>query len=163
MNKNKGFTLIELLVVIAIIGILASVVLSSLNSARASARDAKRTGEIKAVITSLELYRNQNGQYPIPPPPGVSVANAACGSINNGWCLATISSMLVTAGLLGQVPADPTMANTNSNYRYCGNTTNYTIRRWKESINGWCLPPGLPAIHTGCGTAPNQWHTSPAC
>jgi prepilin-type N-terminal cleavage/methylation domain-containing protein len=33
MNLRKGFTLIELLVVIAIIGILASVVLTSLNAA----------------------------------------------------------------------------------------------------------------------------------
>lgn len=56
-NKNKkGFTLIELLVVIAIIGILASVVLASLNSARRKSRDARRISDIKQLQLALELY-----------------------------------------------------------------------------------------------------------
>lgn len=63
-KRNAGFTLIELLVVIAIIGVLASVVLASLNSARAKARDARRLAEIKQIQTALELIYDQTGAYP---------------------------------------------------------------------------------------------------
>lgn len=60
MKKNKGFTLIELLVVIAIIGILASVVLASLSSARRKSRDARRIADIKQIQLALELYFDAN-------------------------------------------------------------------------------------------------------
>lgn len=60
----SGFTLIELLVVIAIIGLLASVVLLSLNSARAKSRDAKRVADAKLMANAIELYFNDNATYP---------------------------------------------------------------------------------------------------
>ncbi len=64
MDK-KGFTLIELLVVISIIGLLSSVVLTSVNSARAKARDARRITDLKQIQTALEFYYDTNGSYPI--------------------------------------------------------------------------------------------------
>lgn len=59
-----GFTLIELLVVIAIIGLLSSVVLSSLNTARGRARDTQRISDLTEIRKALELYYDSNNAYP---------------------------------------------------------------------------------------------------
>jgi len=65
IQRDRGFTLIELLVVIAIIGILSSVVLASLNSARKKGRDARRISDIKQLQLALELYYDNNSsEYP---------------------------------------------------------------------------------------------------
>lgn len=56
MNFKKGFTLIELLVVIAIIGLLSSVVLASLSTARAKAKDASMKAEFSQIRSQAELY-----------------------------------------------------------------------------------------------------------
>ena len=60
---NKGFTLIELLVVIAIIGILSSVVLSSVNLARSKGIDASVKANLAGVRSQAEIYYDSNGDF----------------------------------------------------------------------------------------------------
>lgn len=62
--NQKGFTLVELLVVIAIIGILATILLLQLGTARGKARDAKRISDLNQISSALELYYNDVGNYP---------------------------------------------------------------------------------------------------
>lgn len=62
---KKGFTLIELLVVISVIGILASVLLVALSSAREKAYLTRSKTEFRSIETALEIYKiDHNDQYP---------------------------------------------------------------------------------------------------
>lgn len=63
-NNKKGFTLIELLVVIAIIGLLSTLSVIGINSARMKARDARRKADLRNIKIALEMYYHENGVYP---------------------------------------------------------------------------------------------------
>lgn len=63
IKTNKGFTLIELLVVVAIIGILSSVVLASLSSARNKGRDAAVKSALASARAQAEILADASGGY----------------------------------------------------------------------------------------------------
>lgn len=87
--KSNGFTLIEILIVVGIVGILATIVLSSISSSRAKSRDSNRVAALKQTRIALELYKNDNGFYP--KRGSASTSLSVCPGIptshgNASWC-----------------------------------------------------------------------------
>lgn len=68
----QGFTLIELLVVIAIIGVLATLILIGLNSARGRARDARLESNLNQAFTTCILRNDTRAEFS-----GCTVADAS--------------------------------------------------------------------------------------
>lgn len=114
--KQRGFTLIELLVVIAIISLLATIVLVSLNSARQKARDARRVTDLNQIVTALQFYLDEYGQYP-------GNTDNDCSGWDNGRVGGPDSAdsfilPLQTAGFISRTPGDPTATGNCNGYLY---------------------------------------------
>jgi prepilin-type N-terminal cleavage/methylation domain-containing protein len=76
---SKGFTLIELLVVIAIIGLLSSVVLASLSTARGKGNDSAIKSQLSSIRAQAEIYRISNGSFNFSAP-AAATTPVICGS-----------------------------------------------------------------------------------
>lgn len=126
-RDSRGFTLIELLVVIAIIGLLSSIILASLNSARIKSRDARRLADMKQIQTALELYYNDNTTYPTTASGGTTVTSAL-GSV-------------LAPNYIQSVPKDPSRADTSATgYLYCSTDgQSYAMLADLEKTGTWCV------------------------
>ncbi len=143
-----GFTLIELLVVIAIIGILATIVLVSLDRGRQKARDTKRLGEIREIATAFGRYFSDNGAYPTaapPTPPDNTIPDTVKAALN--------PYMLV--------PDDPKGADWG--YRWLDNTldiSNYCVYVQSEAVDTlWFVASKINSGKKTSGGAPGSLDT----
>ncbi len=130
-GNKKGFTLIELLVVIAIIGLLSTLAVIALGSAREKSRDAKRLSDLKQVQTALELYYTDNSEYP--DGTGITLGDSTHACLDDSGFAATCG----TDAYMADVPTDPISSETYS-YTVSGtNNDSYTITAELEgTMNG---------------------------
>jgi prepilin-type N-terminal cleavage/methylation domain-containing protein len=122
--EKRGFTLIELLVVIAIIGVLSSVILTSLNTARAKSRDSKRLGDFHQIRLALEYYYDANKAYPST----AGVWWGTCSSFgshavtgSDGW----VPNLAPT--YMPVLPTDPKPVGSGGCYLYRSNGVEYML------------------------------------
>ncbi len=107
VKKTNGFTLIELLVVIAIISLLASSVMTSLNSARVKARDARRKADLYTLENAIRMYYyDHNDAFP-------DSTTSAGNSTGTDWP-DTYKAQL--APYLSPLPKDPSVNNAGRYY-----------------------------------------------
>ena len=126
MNYKKGFTLIELLVVIAIIGILSSVVLASLNTARDKGADAKIKGEVGSIRAAAEMYYDTKGQYDSATIP--ASVTCATGMFSDASVIRSLNSATSTSG-----------GATTSNRLCTSSTTAYAVSVKLKSGSWYCV------------------------
>ncbi|KKS42724.1 MAG: hypothetical protein UV05_C0037G0004 [candidate division CPR1 bacterium GW2011_GWA2_42_17] len=107
LNK-KGFTLIELLVVLLIIGLLATISVVALGTARAKGRDTRRLTDVKGIQNALELYFLDSNAYPVVASATVLGVPASTGRLDNGGFVASTGNPTGSPVYMVKVPTNPT-------------------------------------------------------
>jgi prepilin-type N-terminal cleavage/methylation domain-containing protein len=138
-NNSKGFTLIELLVVVAIIGILSSIILVSLNSARAKGRDASAKGSISSMRATAEIYFDTHNHYG---DTGILSGDIGTGGTQVGTPLGAASSICEYEDIIRLANA---VFNQTQNLVHCevvfgaGGGTSYTLEAALNDQRVYCV------------------------
>lgn len=133
-NRHSGFTIVELLIVIVVIAILAAITIVAFNGIQTRARDNTRISDLKNLQKIVELYKAENGVYPLPTN-GSMQWTGNCPVFGNVTNYISGISSITTSNL----PLDPRWKGAeNKCYLYRSNGTDYMFLAWQsmESICG---------------------------
>src|SRR3989338_5743063 len=64
-RSERGFTLVEIMIVVAIIALLAAIAIPNVLRGRTTANESAAIGNLRALSSSLEMYRSVNNVYPL--------------------------------------------------------------------------------------------------
>ncbi len=142
-NTKRGFTLIEIVVVIAVIGILASVVIANVQSAKMKARDTQRMSDLQNIQVALRIYKDANGTYPSSPTAQVIGVGGSIDAILSPY--------------LPSIPKDPGAGayvyDSSIKCKYISNTVSHTVLYATVTelpgTGNWGDHPSTPGF---CGT-----------
>lgn len=129
-KREAGFSLIELLVVIAIIGILSTIVMVSLNTARGKARDARRISDVRQLQLTLQMYYDANNAYPT--------------------TVQGLARLTTPTAYIGTLPTDP---QDQSSYLYCASATKgYHLGSANIESDSTALDSDADLVSDGCSS-----------
>lgn len=147
-NSKKGFTLIELLVVVAIIGVLASVVLASLNTARAKGANAAIKANMANIRAQAEIV------YDSTSPNGYGTASNASvcptlaaiggGTANSVFSSSPATTLVIANQVASAIQSSTGTSGTQGTDMFCGSTTiawaaSVKLKVAEGSNNFWCV------------------------
>lgn len=134
-NMQKGFTFIEILVVATIISLLAGIGAVSYSTFSKQSRDAKRKADLEQIRAAVEMYRSNNGSYPLTA--SFNIANCNNPSLSDA-----------NTTYLSKTPIDPKC--TDLSYTYSSDGTTYTVAAHLETGSGSCGGLNCPSASYLC-------------
>lgn len=147
MNSNRklidgGFTLVELIIVIVVIGILAAIILVAYGNVTARASDGARDTVVSQLKKAIELYKVDNGKYPVlKNSDGVN-----CQPAQGGCLVSDLKSALTSSGTVSSIPDDPYESDTSKQIWYISDSTGayygLLVRGYKTKSSCRYLSPG---------------------
>lgn len=133
MRFRRAFTILEALIVVAVFGLLATLAVLSLNSARASLRDAQRLSDVSTMRAGLSQYWLEKATYPIAE--SISVGQPGANKLSSaGFVDQTDTATPVYIQTLSPGP------KANEFYRYRGSANGYSLRFKTETRTELGLP-----------------------